>query len=94
MTPNYIDFAYFCLFIFSLAHLLRSFYKTDSLSKKGVEEFYKNLSTINQYFFQLLTIGWLMRLLTGFYYGFFLWLTHESFFKIISFFASQITLIN
>lgn len=92
MTPNYIDFVYFCLFVSSISFLVKKFYVGSKITKEEKDKLLKEFTGLNKIFLQLLTAGWIMSVFISFYYGFLIWLTYESFFKVLSFLLSQITL--
>ena len=89
MTPNYIDFVCFCLFVFSMSFLIKKFYAGGKMTKEEKDNILKEFTGLNKIFLQCLTVGWVVHFFTSFYYGFLIWLTYESFFKVLSFLLAQ-----
>lgn len=90
MTPNYIDFVFFCIFVLSIAYLIKNFYNIREWTREEKNKFIEKFTGLEKSLLQLLSIGWVMTLLISFYHGFLLWLTYKSFFKVISLLISQI----
>jgi hypothetical protein len=89
MTPTYIDFVYFCLFTGTIAWLFRKFCHGSPVSTADREKMLGVLGKYSQFFWGILTVGWLTAIWTSFYNGFILYITHKSFFKVVAFFISQ-----